>query len=380
MDKKHILMVSHDFLPNIGGIAVYVYELSKALIARGHQLTVLTQYASFSTQTKEEMMDGIRVIRVPIAPIKKIEDIQYRKRMRQLIRHLEATETVDVIHWQTLNKDAQMMRGLRVQALEVYTNHLSWFRMLYNEGNTAKIHQLMREPDVIICPSREVEMMTAELFQKAQTVYLPNGVDEHVFYPDAATSKLVREQYGISPQETVIVSTNRMEPVKGMTYLMEAIPPMLQQHENLTFLIAGDGSQYAAFEAMIEKQTQNSPKVIFTGRLTNQDIRRVVTAADIYVQPSLMEGCSIAIIEAMACGKPVIAANVGGNPDIISQETGILVPPKSAQALQEAMTYCIQEVDERHQMGRRSRERVEHALNWRQLAQQVDTIYDTAKR
>ncbi|MBC1373826.1 glycosyltransferase family 4 protein [Listeria booriae] len=379
MNNKHIMMVSHDFLPNIGGIAVYVYELSKALIARGHKLTVLTQYASFSTKNKEETIDGIRVIRVPVAPLKKIEDIQYRKRMRQLIRQLEATETVDVIHWQTLNKDARMMRDLKVQALEVYTNHLSWFRMLYNEGNTAKIYALMREPDVIICPSREVEAMTAALFQKAKTVYLPNGVDDQVFYPDAATSQLVREQYGISQQETVIVSTNRMEPIKGMTYLMEAIPSMLQQHENLTFLIAGDGSQYTAFEAMIEKQTQNSPKVIFTGRLTNQDIQRVVNAADIYVQPSLMEGCSIAIIEAMACGKPVIAANVGGNPDIISKETGILVPPKSTEALQEAMTYCIQEVEERQKMGIRSRESVEQTLNWRHLAQQVDTIYDTAK-
>ncbi|CAM4244988.1 glycosyltransferase family 4 protein [Listeria booriae] len=380
MKQKHIVMVSHDFLPNIGGIAVYVYELSKALVARGHRLTVLSQYRSFSTKKTVEEIDGIQVIRIPIAPIKKWDDVQYRKRMRQLITELEATDSVDIIHWQTLNKDAQMMRDLDVQALEVYTNHLSWFRMLYNEGNTAKIYALMKEPDVIICPSREVETMTSDLFHQARTVYVPNGVDEQEFYPNSKIGQEVREQYRIAEQDTVIVSTNRMEPVKGMRYLMDIIPNILKTRSNVTFLIAGDGSQYPMFQAEITKKTNSSAKVIFTGRLTNQEVKRVINAADIYVQPSLMEGCSIAIIEAMACGKPVIAANVGGNPDIISDETGILVPPKSAEALQTAIYECLDDPNKRQQMGIESRKRVEQHLNWRQLAQEIDHIYDSVKR
>ncbi|EAC8844359.1 glycosyltransferase family 1 protein [Listeria monocytogenes] len=380
MEQKHIVMVSHDFLPNIGGVAVYVYELSKALVARGHRLTVLSKYESFSKENRTEELDGIRIIRVPIMPIKRIDDKLYNKRMRQLIKSIEKTEKVDVVHWQTLNKDAKMMQGIQVQALEVYTNHLSWFRTLYNDKNYAKIRKLIKEPDVIICPSHEIEQMTEDLFKQAKIVYLPNGVDEKHFTPDDENRLAVRKQYGISSQETVVVSTNRMEPVKGMSYLMEAIPQILNQNNQVTFLIAGDGSQLGQFEDKLKRYTNNSGKVIFTGRLTNQEIKNVINAADIYVQPSLMEGCSIAIIEAMSCGKAVIASNVGGNPDVISKETGLLVPAKSVVALKEAIEYSIKHPDECKLMGENSRERVENQLNWTVLAREIEQIYNSAKR
>ncbi|MBS9349870.1 glycosyltransferase family 4 protein [Listeria welshimeri] len=380
MEQKHIVMVSHDFLPNIGGVAVYVYELSKALIARGHRLTVLSKYESFSKKNRTEELDGIRIIRVPIMPIKKVNDKLYSKRMRQLIKSIEKAEKVDVVHWQTLNKDAKMMQGIQVQALEVYTNHLSWFRMLYNDKNYAKIRKLIKEPDVIICPSHEIERMTADLFKEAKIVYLPNGVDEKSFIPDEVNRSIVRKQYGISPQETVVVSTNRMEPVKGMSYLIEAIPQILNKYNQVTFLIAGDGSQLEKFEDKLKKYTNKSGKVIFTGRLTNQEIKNVINAADIYVQPSLMEGCSIAIIEAMSCGKVVVASNVGGNPDVISKELGLLVPAKSVVALKEAIEYCIENPEECKLMGKYSRERVEEQLNWTVLAREIEQIYNSVKQ
>lgn len=380
MEQKHIVMVSHDFLPNIGGVAVYVYELSKALIARGHRLTVLSKYESFSKNNRTEELDGIRIIRVPIMPIKKVNDKLYSKRMRQLIKSIEKAEKVDVVHWQTLNKDAKMMQGIQVQALEVYTNHLSWFRMLYNDKNYAKIRKLIKEPDVIICPSHEIERMTADLFKEAKIVYLPNGVDEKSFIPDEVNRSIVRKQYGISSQETVVVSTNRMEPVKGMSYLIEAIPQILNKYNQVTFLIAGDGSQLEKFEDKLKKYTNKSGKVIFTGRLTNQEIKNVINAADIYVQPSLMEGCSIAIIEAMSCGKVVVASNVGGNPDVISKELGLLVPAKSVVALKEAIEYCIENPEECKLMGKYSRERVEEQLNWTVLAREIEQIYNSVKQ
>ncbi|EKA2552435.1 glycosyltransferase family 4 protein [Listeria monocytogenes] len=380
MEQKHIVMVSHDFLPNIGGVAVYVYELSKALIARGHRLTVLSKYESFSTKNRTEELDGIRIIRIPIMPIKRINDKLYCKRMRQLIKRIEQTEKVDVVHWQTLNKDAKMMQGIQVQALEVYTNHLSWFRMLYNEKNYAKIRKLIKEPDVIICPSHEVEEMTADLFKKAKIFYLPNGVDEKHFIPDEENRLAIRKQYGISSQEIVVASTNRMEPIKGMSYLIEAIPQILNKYNQVTFLIAGDGSQLEKFEDKLKKYTNKSGKVIFTGRLTNQEIKNVINTADIYVQPSLMEGCSIAIIEAMSCGKAVIASNVGGNPDIISKEIGLLVPAKSVVALKDAIEYCIKNPEECKMMGKNSREQVERQLNWTILAREIEQIYSSTSQ
>ncbi|CAD5902913.1 glycosyltransferase family 4 protein [Carnobacterium maltaromaticum] len=380
MNTLHIVMVSYDFLPNIGGVSAYVYEVSKALIKRGHQVTILTQFISWSSKKKEDNIDGIRVIRVPIPPVKKISDYVYRQRMRNVIQDMECNENIDVIHWHTLNKDAQVMKPLMIKALEVYTNHLSWFRMLYNDGHHHHIYKLIREPDVIICPSNEILTMSEDLFHSATIKCLPNGVDDQVFYPDQNLRMKMRTEYGIKEDETVIISTSRMEPVKGIEILLDAIPKVLEQTEKVIFILVGDGSQQEKFQQKMWENTPYHENVLFTGRLSNQDTRSLLQASDVFVQSSLMEGSSIAIAEAMACGKPVVATAVGGNCEMVTNSTGILVPPHNSEALKEALLACLQNPKKYLKFGENGREVVEKKLNWSNLAIEIEQLYRSPKR
>ncbi|PEX06322.1 glycosyl transferase family 1 [Bacillus cereus] len=375
--SKNILMVSHDYLPNIGGVAVYVHEMSKALSKLGHNVTILTQYRSEYFKVQESYHNGIRILRVPISRLRKLDDWQYIFRMRKLINTLQKNEEIDVIHWHTLNKDSKVMDKVRFEGIEVYTNHLSWFRMLYKQGNFKKIYSLIKNPDYIICPSREIQKMSADLFGNEKVRYLPNGVNLDEFDESKNKSLEIRKEQGIPLEDNVIVTTNRMEPIKGMIYFIDAIPEILRKHPNTTFLILGDGSLQKKLMKRVCAQHIDHSKVIFIGRVPNIEMKNWMTVADVYVQPSLMEGCSIAIIEAMACAKAIVASNIGGNPDIINhEESGLLVNPKSSIELQEAINYLLLHPQRRKELGAKAREKVENHLNWSALARQVSIIYE----
>ncbi len=176
MRKKEILLVSYDYFPNIGGVAVYTHELSQALAKRGHTVTILTSYFSKSNEVKLTFDQKVAIFRIPIPRIKKIGDAIYQKKMSSLIQRLQAEKKIDVIHWQTLNKDAKMMKRVNVEGIEIYTNHLSWFRTLFNQKKYKKIVKMIGQPDKIICPSREVEAMSGKLVGFENCVFIPNGV------------------------------------------------------------------------------------------------------------------------------------------------------------------------------------------------------------
>ncbi|PER50993.1 glycosyl transferase family 1 [Bacillus thuringiensis] len=374
---KNILMISHDYYPNIGGVAVYVEEMSKALSKMGHKVTILSQYRSEGWRIQKTYNNNIRVFRVPISRLRKLDDLQYIYRMRKLIVKLQKSEKVDVIHWHTLNKDAKVMMNIHVSGLEVYTNHLSWFRMLYNQGEYSKIYSLIKKPDYIICPSRETEKMSIKLFGDKKTRYLPNGVNPDEFYTNVQQGIEMRKTIGIPKQNKVILTTNRMEPIKGMQYFIDAIPNILKYHPNTTIVILGDGSHKRGLMDRVNSQNIDRSKVIFLGKVPNTEIKNWMNAADIYVQPSLMEGCSIAIIEAMSCSKAIIASNVGGNPDIICDGvTGMLVEPMSSAEIQEAVTYLLNNPQKIQEYGMKARITVESELNWVSLANQLTILYE----
>lgn len=377
MNKKNILMVSHDYFPNIGGIAVYTHELSKALKKKGNDVSILTYYYAPDKKVLLEYIDGIRVYRIPILKIKKIEDWQYQKRMSRFINEFQEKEKVDVVHWQTLNKDAKMMKKVNVKGVEIYTNHLSWFRMLYNKHQFKKIKSLIGNPNYIICPSNETKDMTEKLYGKSKCQFIPNGVDNSGLHVNEGKKRQIKKELGIGLRDKVLITTNRMEPIKGMEYFIKSIPTILENYADVSICIVGDGSQEKQLRQWLENQSINSKKIFFLGRKTNNEVKQLVSSSDIYIQPSLMEGCSIAIIEAMACGKPVIACDIGGNPDIVDHnKTGILIKEKDSQAIFEAVHYLVDNPKIAKFMGEKGLHKVESSLTWEVIAEKVDDVYD----
>lgn len=147
-------------------------------------------------------------------------------------------------------------------------------------------------------------------------------------------SDLLRNDFNIGKNLIVIGTIGRMEPIKGHKYFLEAARLILEKEKNVCFVIVGDGSlmeetKNYAVKLNLEKQT------VFTG--FRDDALGFLNMFDIFVLTSLHEGIPITLLEAMSLGKPIVATNVGGIPEVIKDRySGILVPSKNPSSLAEA--------------------------------------------
>jgi glycosyltransferase involved in cell wall biosynthesis len=149
----------------------------------------------------------------------------------------------------------------------------------------------------------------------------------------------------------------RMEELKGPMVLLEAFAVARQQCENICLNIAGDGSQRQKIAARA-KALDVASRYRYHGVYTHpEECRAFMESLDVFVMPSFTEGTPNSIVEAMACGKPIIASEVGGIPDMIAGDSGILVPPGDMRALAEAMLRLAKDPELRRTMGAAAEER-----------------------
>ena len=169
----------------------------------------------------------------------------------------------------------------------------------------------------------------------------------------------------------------RMEELKGPSVLMEAFAIAYRTRKDLSLNIAGDGSQRQKIAARA-KALDVASRYRYHGVYTHpEDCRVFMESLDIFVMPSLSEGTPNSIVEAMACGKPIIASAIGGIPDMIGTNAGILVPPGDAAALADAMIKLAENSELRRSMGEAAKERYEKLFSPRVV---VPLMLDTYHR
>jgi glycosyltransferase involved in cell wall biosynthesis len=166
-----------------------------------------------------------------------------------------------------------------------------------------------------------------------------------------------RKPHQPAPDRITFGFAARMEELKGPMVLMEAYAVAHQQCEDIYLNIAGDGSQRKKIAARA-KALDVASRYRYHGVYTHpEECRAFMESLDVFVMSSFTEGTPNSIVEAMACSKPIIASEVGGIPDMIGDESGILVPPGDISALAEAMLRLAQSRELRRTMGAAAKER-----------------------
>jgi glycosyltransferase involved in cell wall biosynthesis len=172
----------------------------------------------------------------------------------------------------------------------------------------------------------------------------------------------------------------RMEHLKGTMVLMDAFADVYHQSSAVRLNIAGDGSQRRKL-AVRAKALNVASRYRYHGVYTHpEDCRAFMESLDVFVMPSLSEGTPNSIVEAMACGKPIIASEVGGIPDMIGDDAGFCVPAGDAKALADAMLRLARDSDLRNQMGCAARERYERLFSPRVVLPLMMSVYEEAAR
>ena len=151
----------------------------------------------------------------------------------------------------------------------------------------------------------------------------------------------------------------RIEELKGPMVLMDAFGLAHKKSRNTQLNIAGDGSKREAIAQRAQDLGVTSSYNYRGVYHTPQDCKAFMKQLDVFIMPSFTEGTPNSVVESMACGKPTIASNVGGIPDMVGEDAGILVPPGDSNALAKAMILLAENSELRHQMGEAARRRYE---------------------
>jgi sugar transferase (PEP-CTERM/EpsH1 system associated) len=198
-----------------------------------------------------------------------------------------------------------------------------------------------------------------------------NGVNTERFFPH---DKIIcTRNAGIRSEEVIIGTVGRLDPVKNHAMLLHCFKDLSRSHKGIRLMIVGDGPKWGELQAL-SNVLGIADKVIFTGK--RDDIPELMNNLDIFVLPSLAEGISNTILEAMATGLPVIATDVGGNRElVVDNQTGFLVPKNDLIALGQAIEFYLSNPLKIGEHGKAGRKRVVELFALNRMLKQYEHLY-----
>ena len=248
----------------------------------------------------------------------------------------------------------------------------------YKKRHILMERKLSRFTRKLICCSKAVEnfVRDVEKIGNAKTVVIYNGVDEARFYPRKDTPS-IRSELGLDEKALVVGTISSLAPHKGHEYLVRAASLVKEKFPSAKFLIVGDGPLRTDLENLANNLKIHT-NILFTG--ARKDIPKILSVMDVFVLPSsLREGLGIAIIEAMAAEKPVVATDIGGIPEAVQRgETGFLVPPGNPRALAKAIIELLQNPEKAKEMGKKGRVRFKEKFTRKHMLSEIDALYQSA--
>jgi len=193
--------------------------------------------------------------------------------------------------------------------------------------------------------------------------------------PAACSGDTVRADLRTEGYDHVIGAVGSLYPVKGHIHLVRALPAILQRCPRTLLLLIGRGELEQALRQEVARLKLDA-HVRFLG--FRRDVPLLLSALEVFVLPSLSEGLSMAMLEAMAAGKPVVATRVGGNPELVLDgESGYLVDAESPQALADKVVRLLQDRELANRMGVRGRLRVREKFTLRTMVDAYQRLYES---
>lgn len=368
--------ILHVIRPAEGGMKGHLLTLVAGLIDQG----LCVEVACPGESLLAEELDRSGVVVHPInlvGPINPGTDLLCVRQLKEII----AKGSFNLVHFHgskagLVGRIAAFLAGckktvLTVHNFIVYEEITAFKKMVFRLGEKA----LSGFTSGIITVSEALRDDLVENYgidsNKITVIY--NGIDLSKYRSIADRTK-ARAVYGIEPGIQVVGTVARMAPQKGLNYLIEAIPAVLEK-EDVFFIIAGDGPLREGLEEMVKIKGLKG-NVLFPGYV--EDIPGLMACFDVFVIPSIAEGLSITTIEAMAAGLPVVAARVGGLPELVREgQNGYLVEPRDPDSLSKALLDLLRDPGTRKTMGIRGRQTARGSFDTEMMLNRTLEVYNT---
>ena len=348
--RAGILLISgKDLEKKRGGAETQALRLAKGVVGRGYRVTILagTRHwglPAWGSVTVE--CHQIPVLWVPRPPVRFLGSLIYIILVSvYLLQKLAESQTVHVLSVSRVAACLVIIAralGYRVicRAMGMDVVDLAGSR---GHGLLRAHIFMLRFSHVIVAPSSEIVSVLSDLgIDKARLAHIPNGVDTSHYRPYPGHKRTLRSRLGLSENGQLICCVSRLVPVKRVDVVLEAFSLLAAEYP-CRLLVIGDGEQREKLHKLADSLGVRE-QVRFGGKV--RDPVEYLQASDVFVLASDAEGHSNALIEAMACGLPVVATAVGGNRDCIQHRVnGLLVPPSAPTEVAKAIVeVCRDEV------------------------------------
>ncbi|SHG74901.1 TIGR03088 family PEP-CTERM/XrtA system glycosyltransferase [Massilia sp. CF038] len=363
----------------VGGIENGLINLIRHMPADRyrHAIVCLKDYSTYHAHIQSR---GVEIISLNKREGK---DFGHYLRMFRTLRALQP----DLIHTRNLHGiEGQLVAALAGVKLRVHGEHGREMNDLHGRRLKYQVLRRMLRPLIghFIAVSSDLEQWLIDSVgaEPDKVSRISNGVDSIQFHPRLGPPAAIGPAGFMRDNAFVIGSVGKMDEVKDYPTLVEAFLRLIASphpaHQRMRLLIVGDGPQRAQCLDMLVRAGAME-RAWLPGERT--DVAQLMRAMDLFVLPSLAEGSSNTILEAMATGLPVVASAVGGNPGLVHPGfTGILVPPRTPDLLAAAIAdYCrIPDMGARHGMRARSHVIARHSLP--EMARGYTAVYDALTR
>jgi len=385
---RHVWAISYSYYPVFSGAAIQAQRLYEALSSQGFCFTVLTALrAEKSKYPPVEIKDGVTIRRLPVLSDWRyvgflkgcwrfLRDLSFF--LRCVILIFANRSEIDVLHLHGFYGFTSFLlpvaKWLGIPTLMKMTKMK---RLSVSDQSNIKRHIFMRfKKECIACADRVVVLSDVMLRQyvdsgldKDRLVTIPQGVNTDVFHPvDEVERRRLRHCLGLSPDCFFVAFVGSIIPRKGVDILIDAFINLAQNYSKLMLFLIGEhtfddlyegGMSHSIFvnelRSLVE-QNGMAKRVVWTGRIEPEDVAFHLKAADIFCFPSRLEGVPSALLEAMACGLPVIASHLDGTSNAIMThgEEGFIVSTNRAEEFERYIERFLKNPSLINEMGLRA--------------------------
>jgi glycosyltransferase involved in cell wall biosynthesis len=352
----------------IGGAEIQMLTLFQGISAAGHELRLLCCGERYADQVRSRGLIAEALgsrFRHPSGFVKGI----------RAVRHHIHQEAPDLLHAEGVS--AAVVAALGRAGLSRPPGLIATVHNLSSSGTWAYglATLLLRLTGAYLTTVSESEraryLRCGFPERRSRTVY--NGVD--IAIPDPSDQRRrIRASLGIPAETTVVIHVGRLSPEKGHSLLLDAVAGIASQGLDFRLLCAGDGPLRPAIEKDCIRLGLEE-RVQFLGFRT--DVSGLLAASDLLVLPSLSEAFPMVLLEAMACGLPVLASRVGGVPELVEDgREGWLVEPGDLAGLRRALDHAIRDAGARRERGLAGQARVADRFSRGKMIEETLRVYD----
>ncbi|HEX6674809.1 MAG TPA: glycosyltransferase family 4 protein [Actinomycetes bacterium] len=353
-----------------GGVGAHVRGLAAELRGLGHQVDVL---APAERPVADEHLVGLGGS-LPVPYNGSVARIAFGPRAALRVRHALAAGHYDLLHvHEPLSPSVGLLGVVQADVPVVGTFHANLGRSLALRAGSPLLRRAWERLAARIAVSAAARDTWQRHFAGAMTV-VPNGIGAEFYAHHEPLS-------GFAGAEGTILFVGRLEPRKGLAYLVRAFLRLKTTHPRLRLLVVGRDHKRQQEKTMAMVPPRLRPDVVFVGSVPQADLPSYYASADLFCAPSLGgESFGYVLVEAMAMGLPVVCSDIGGYRDLVRDDhEGLLVPPRDPEALARALGSLLDNPARRAALAEVARASAERYA-WPVVAKDVAAVYEEAAR